>query len=81
MTGAPGGRDLVHIHVTDNLPIQARALPFANRVEVCFGRAFPVALVIDAIALDRLSEALRTGRNELDAAISNNKDKPRRETT
>lgn len=59
---------MVHIHVTDGLPIQARALPFANRVEVRFGRAFPVVLLVDAAALDRLTEALSIGRGELDAA-------------
>lgn len=26
-------RDMVHIHITDSLPIQARALPFADRIE------------------------------------------------
>lgn len=65
-----GTRDMVHIHVTDNLPIQARALPFANRVEIRFGRAFPVVLVVDAAALGRLAEALSTGRTELDAAAN-----------
>ena len=65
-----GARDMVHIHVTDNLPIQARALPFANRVEIRFGRAFPVVLVVDAAALGRLAEALSTGRTELDAAAN-----------
>jgi hypothetical protein len=68
MAGVSGNRDMVHIHVTDNLPIQARGLPFADRVEIRFGRAFPVTLVIDATALDRLSDALLTGRRELDAA-------------
>lgn len=63
-----GIRDMVQIHVTDNLPIHARALPFANRVEIRFGRAFPVVLVVDAAALDRLAEALSTGRSELAAA-------------
>ena len=63
-----GARDLVHFHVTENLPIQAHALPFANRVEIRFGRAFPVALVVDAAALDRLTDALTTVRDELKAA-------------
>lgn len=60
---------MVHIHVTDNLPIQARALPFADRVEVRFGRAFPVTLIIDSPALDRLGDALETARTELRAAV------------
>lgn len=68
MSRTSGARDMVHIHVADNLPIQARALPFAGRVEVRFGRAFPVVLLVDATALDRLTEALLSGRGELDAA-------------
>lgn len=70
MAGARGARDLVHIHITDNLPIQARALPFADRVELRFGRAFPVALIIERHALARLSEAIEGGRAELDAAVA-----------
>jgi len=63
-------RDMVHIHITDSLPIQARALPYADRVEIRFGRAFPVALIVDRAALDRLAGAIQTGRDELDAATS-----------
>ncbi|HEX5117117.1 MAG TPA: hypothetical protein VFW65_18140 [Pseudonocardiaceae bacterium] len=72
---------MVHIHVTDNLPIQARALPFAGRVEVRFGRAFPVVLLIDAPALDRLTEALLSGQAELTAAITHADTDPEGEST
>jgi hypothetical protein len=61
-------RDLVNVHVTAELPIRARGLPFADRVEVRFGNAFPVALLIDRAAIDRLGEAIQAGRDELDAA-------------
>jgi len=61
-------RDMVHIHITDSLPIQARALPYADRVEVRFGKAFPAVLIVDRPALDRLIEAMQTGRSGLDAS-------------
>ncbi|PPK64463.1 hypothetical protein V5P93_007086 [Actinokineospora auranticolor] len=61
-------RDVVHVHVTKDLPIRARALPFADRVEIRFGKAFPVVLIADRLALDSLAEAIETGRRELDAA-------------
>ncbi len=58
-------RDLVQVHVTADLPIRARALPFANRVEVRFGKAFPVALLVDEAALARLAEAIEAAGTEL----------------
>jgi hypothetical protein len=68
MAGASGTRDVVQIHITDSLPIQAKALPFADRIEVRFGRAFPVALVIDRAALERFTGAIRSGLSDLEAA-------------
>jgi hypothetical protein len=68
MGGASGTRDMVHIHVTDGVPIQARALPFADRIEVRFGRAFPVTLVIDGAALKRFTDAVAAGVSDLQAA-------------
>jgi hypothetical protein len=61
-------RDMVHVHVTADLPIRANALAFADRVEIRFGKAFPVALIIDRAALDRLAEAIRSGKADLEAA-------------
>lgn len=61
-------RDMVHVHVTADLPIRARALPFADRVEIRLGNAFPAVLLIERLALDRLEQAFRTGREELEAA-------------
>ncbi|WP_199430154.1 hypothetical protein [Qaidamihabitans albus] len=58
-------RDLVQVHVTADLPIRARALPFANRVELRFGKAFPVALLVDEAALARLGAAIESARQEL----------------
>lgn len=59
-------RDIVHVHVTADLPIRAQALPFADRVEIRFGKAFPVALLVDRLALDQLTAALAAGKAELD---------------
>lgn len=59
-------RDIVQVHITSALPIRAHALPFANRVEVRFGKAFPVALIVDRDAVDSLIEAIGTGREGLD---------------
>ncbi|WP_051385806.1 hypothetical protein [Actinokineospora inagensis] len=61
-------RDMVQVHVTDDVPIRAQALPFADRVEIRFGKAFPVALIVDRTALDTLITAITAGRAELDAA-------------
>jgi len=61
-------RDLVSVHITADLPIRARALPFADRVEIRFGNAFPVALLIDQAALERFGDAIQAGRSALDAA-------------
>jgi hypothetical protein len=73
MAGVSGTRDLVHVHITDSLPIQMRALPYADRIEIRFGKAFPVALIIDRPALARLGDAIQTGRDELDATGSRHK--------
>ena len=61
-------RDIVQVHITSALPIRAQALPFANRIEVRFGMAFPAALIVDREALDPLIQALVTGQDELHAA-------------
>jgi hypothetical protein len=61
-------RDLVHVHITADLPVRARTLPFADRLEIRFGNAYPVALIVDRAALDRLGEAIQAGRVELEAA-------------
>ena len=61
-------RDIVQVHITSALPIRAQALPFANRIEVRFGMAFPAALIVDRDALDPLIHALVTGQDQLHAA-------------
>ena len=63
-------RDLVHVYVTAELPIGARALPFADRVEIRFGKAFPVVLIVEKPALSRLVDAIQKGQGELDAAAN-----------
>jgi hypothetical protein len=66
-----GKRDLVHVHITDDLPIRAQALPYADRVEIRLGNRFPVALIIDYAALGALERAIQQGWSELDAAGRN----------
>jgi hypothetical protein len=61
-------RDMVQIHITADLPIRARALPFANRIELRFGKAFPVALLVEQDALTQLADAISTARDELNVA-------------
>lgn len=61
-------RDLVTIRVMADLPIRSRALPFADRVEIRFGSAFPVALLIDRAAIDQFLDAIQSGRAALDKA-------------
>lgn len=61
-------RDIVQVHISAALPIRAQALGFANRVEVRFGKAFPVALIVDRDALDPLLAAIGSGRAELFAS-------------
>jgi hypothetical protein len=61
-------RDMVHVHVTADLPIRSKALPFADRVEIRFGKAFPVVLIVDRSALVQLGKALQAGQAELDQA-------------
>jgi hypothetical protein len=61
-------RDMVHVHVRADLPIRSRALPFADRVEVRFGKAFPVVLIVDRPAIGQLADALAAGRAELEQA-------------
>jgi hypothetical protein len=61
-------RDMVQVHVTADLPIRSQALPFADRVEIRFGKAFPVVLIVERTALDQLGEAIAAGRQALDQA-------------
>jgi hypothetical protein len=65
-------RDMVQIHITADLPIRARALPFANRIELRFGKAFPVALLVEQDALTQLTEAISSARDELQVASTLN---------
>jgi hypothetical protein len=61
-------RDIVQVHITADLPIRSRALPFADRVEIRLGKAFPVALIVDRPALAQLGDAIAAGRAELEQA-------------
>jgi hypothetical protein len=61
-------RDVVQVHITADLPIRSRALPFADRVEIRLGKAFPVALIVDSAALGQLGDAIAEGRTELEQA-------------
>lgn len=61
-------RDIVQVHVRADLPIRAQALPFADRVEIRLGKAFPVVLIVDRPALAQLAAAITAGREELEQA-------------
>jgi hypothetical protein len=58
-------RDVVYVHVTADLPIRMTAQPFADRVELRLGQAYPVVLGVQADALTRLTELLAEGHAEL----------------
>lgn len=61
-------RDIVQVHVRAELPIRTQALPFADRVEIRFGKAFPVALIVDRPALAQLGNAIAVGQAALEQA-------------
>lgn len=63
-----GVRDIVQVHIRADLPIRVQALPFADRVEIRLGKAFPVALIVDRPALAQLGDAIAAGRTELEQA-------------
>jgi hypothetical protein len=60
--------DVVFLNVSGTLPITSTVQPYADRLELRFGRAYPVTLTIDRDALDRIAELIEAGRRELDAA-------------
>lgn len=62
--------DMVRVHVTADLPMRPLAMPFADRVEVRFGKAFPAVLVIDRDAVPRLQEVLTEGWKALQASAA-----------
>ncbi len=62
--------DMVRVHVTADLPIRATAMPFADRVEVRLGQAFPAVLLVDQGALSGLLAAIHHGKEQLEAAQS-----------
>jgi len=67
-------RDTVQIHVTADLPIRVRALTYANRAEIRFGKAFPVVLLVDSDAIAVLGRELAEVQAALNAAASRGKD-------
>ena len=60
---------MVYVQVTADLPMRSVVQPWANRIELRFGKAYPVALGIDRAALDVLAELIEAGRRELDEAL------------
>ncbi|UKD53650.1 hypothetical protein L3Q65_38055 [Amycolatopsis sp. FU40] len=66
--GAGDMRDTVQIHVTADLPIRVRALTYANRAEIRFGKAFPVVLLVDSDAIAVLGKQLHEAETALSAA-------------
>lgn len=72
-------RDTVQIHVTADLPIRVRALAYANRAEIRFGKAFPVVLLVDSDAIAVLSrelEEVRAVLNSTTAQVDGGDDTP-----
>lgn len=67
-------RDTVQIHVTADLPIRVRALTYANRAEIRFGKAFPVVLLVDSAAIAVLGRELAEVQAVLSAAADRAKD-------
>jgi hypothetical protein len=63
-------RDTVQIHVTADLPIRVRALAYANRAEIRFGKAFPVVLLVDSDAIAVLGRELAEAQAVLNAAAT-----------
>jgi hypothetical protein len=63
-------RDTVQIHVTADLPIRVRALTYANRAEIRFGKAFPVVLLVDSDAIAVLSKELEQVRAVLNSTTA-----------
>ncbi|MGW5050488.1 hypothetical protein [Actinokineospora sp. NPDC004072] len=61
-------RDMVHIYISADVPIRSEPLPFADRLEIRLGKAYPVVVVVDRPALDLLARAIESGRTKLDAA-------------
>ncbi|MGH8572778.1 MAG: hypothetical protein ACREX8_09400 [Gammaproteobacteria bacterium] len=66
-------RDVVYVTVSADLPIRSTVQPYANRVELRFGKAYPVVLSIERAALDQFSALIEAGRAELDAALTRSK--------
>lgn len=66
--GEAAVRDLVHLYVTADLPVRVKALPYADRLEVRFGNAFPVVLHVDRSALGQFVRAIAEGCAELERA-------------
>jgi hypothetical protein len=62
--------DMVRVHVTADLPMRPLAMPFADRVEVRFGKAFPAVLVVDRDAVPRLQEVLAEGWKALQVSAA-----------
>lgn len=69
--------DLVYVTVSADLPIRSTVRPYAARIELHFGKAYPVTVGIDRGALDRLVELIEAGRAELDAATAQNQPEQR----
>ncbi len=67
-------RDTVQIHVTADLPIRVRALTYANRAEIRFGKAFPVVLLVDSDAIAVLGKELADVQAVLKAAANQSED-------
>ncbi|MFJ5989615.1 hypothetical protein [Lentzea sp. NPDC092896] len=62
--------DLVRVHLTDGVPMRPLAMPFADRIEIRFGNAFPAVLVVDRDVVPQLRDVLDQGWRALEASAA-----------
>lgn len=66
-------RDLVEVRITADVPIRMQPVPFADRLEIRLGKAFPVVLIVERAALDDFGDAINNGTTLLDQAAERRK--------
>ncbi|MGW4207163.1 hypothetical protein ACWEIJ_04190 [Lentzea sp. NPDC004789] len=62
--------DMVRVHVTADVPMRPLAMPFADRIEIRLGNAFPAVLVIDRDVVPQLRDVLDQAWRALQASAA-----------